>query len=228
MPTYSTSEATKTALIMAAGELFAEYGVEAVTTREIARKAGENTGIIHYHFGGKEGLVNAVMDFVNEPWCRDPLGAFLKEHRQDLKSPEGQKMVISHLIKIFFSIHFSTGRPSWCCTMAFRILQKDLDISLKTFDIAVRSFVNVFLEIYRTVTGDEDFERGYIWCSSIVAPSVLFLLIPMNLKRMHPDGGPRDEFIPKLEDFCIQNAISTLNRLKKTSKPNQSKRSNKS
>jgi len=206
---------------MAAGELFAEYGIEAVTTREIARKAGENTGIIHYHFGGKEGLVNAVMDFVNEPWCMDPLGSFLKEHRHHLGTPEGQEMVLSHLVKIFFSVHFSPVRPSWCCTMAFRILQKELDISLETFDTAVRSFVNVFLEVYRTVTGDDDFERGYIWCSSIVAPAVLFSLIPMNIKRMHPDGGPTDEFITKLEKFCIQNAISTLNRLKKTSTPQQ-------
>ncbi|MFO7557486.1 MAG: helix-turn-helix domain-containing protein, partial [Desulfobacterales bacterium] len=45
-----------TALIRAAAELFSEKGVEAVSLRKIAVRAGVNHGLIHRHFGSKEAL----------------------------------------------------------------------------------------------------------------------------------------------------------------------------
>jgi AcrR family transcriptional regulator len=47
---------------MAAERLFAERGVEAVSLREVAKAAtSRNTAVAHYHFGGKEGLVRAIV-----------------------------------------------------------------------------------------------------------------------------------------------------------------------
>lgn len=55
-------EATRIALIEAAESLFAEAGVEAVSTRQIGAAIGSlNTNVVAYHFGGKEGLVEAVL-----------------------------------------------------------------------------------------------------------------------------------------------------------------------
>lgn len=45
-----------TALIRASTELFSEKGVEAVSLRKIAARAGVNHGLIHRHFGSKEAL----------------------------------------------------------------------------------------------------------------------------------------------------------------------------
>jgi AcrR family transcriptional regulator len=45
-----------TALVRAAAELFSEKGVEAVSLRKIADRAGVNHGLIHRHFGSKEAL----------------------------------------------------------------------------------------------------------------------------------------------------------------------------
>lgn len=54
-------EATRTALIEAAERLFAEAGVEAVSTRQIGAAIGAlNTNVVAYHFGGKDGLIEAV------------------------------------------------------------------------------------------------------------------------------------------------------------------------
>lgn len=50
------------ALLKAAEELFAEKGVEAVSTREIAARAGVNSGLVHRHFGNKETLLRAVLE----------------------------------------------------------------------------------------------------------------------------------------------------------------------
>jgi AcrR family transcriptional regulator len=54
-------EATRAALIEAAEQLFAETGVEAVSTRQIGAAVGSlNTNVVAYHFGNKGGLIEAV------------------------------------------------------------------------------------------------------------------------------------------------------------------------
>ncbi len=54
-------DATRAALIEAAERLFAESGVEAVSTRQIGAAIGSlNTNVVAYHFGGKPALIEAV------------------------------------------------------------------------------------------------------------------------------------------------------------------------
>ena len=49
------------ALLHAAAELFAARGAAAVSVRDIAAHAGVNHGLVHRHFGSKEGLRRAVL-----------------------------------------------------------------------------------------------------------------------------------------------------------------------
>ena len=54
---------TRTRLIVAAEELFAANGIEAVSLREIVRASGaRNTAALQYHFGDRAGLVRAILD----------------------------------------------------------------------------------------------------------------------------------------------------------------------
>lgn len=55
---------TKQRLIQAGMLLFGLHGLEATTTRALAQEAGVNLAAIPYHFGGKEGLYNAVLDHI--------------------------------------------------------------------------------------------------------------------------------------------------------------------
>jgi len=50
------------ALVDAATELFSERGPGAVSVRDVANRAGVNHGLVHRHFGSKDGLVRAVLD----------------------------------------------------------------------------------------------------------------------------------------------------------------------
>lgn len=52
----------ETALILAAERLFAERGIEAVALRHVNQAANQkNMSAAHYHFGSREGLVQAVL-----------------------------------------------------------------------------------------------------------------------------------------------------------------------
>lgn len=61
------TNATKQALLDAAAALFAEKGFEAVSVREITGKAGANVASVKYHFGSREGLIDAVMSRFADP-----------------------------------------------------------------------------------------------------------------------------------------------------------------
>jgi AcrR family transcriptional regulator len=53
---------TRTLILRSAERLFAEHGIDGASLREINRAAGQsNTGAVQYYFGGREGLVLAVI-----------------------------------------------------------------------------------------------------------------------------------------------------------------------
>jgi hypothetical protein len=54
-------KATERSLLLAASKLFAEKGFENTRTLEIAKEAGANEALIGRYFGGKEGLLIAVI-----------------------------------------------------------------------------------------------------------------------------------------------------------------------
>ena len=59
--TSAAGESTRGALLRAAERLFAEYGIGPTSTRAILREAGQrNESALHYHFGGREGLIDAL------------------------------------------------------------------------------------------------------------------------------------------------------------------------
>lgn len=60
-PRHRPPEATRAALLQAAGEVFATTGFRAATVRAICRRAGANIAAVNYHFGNKEQLYLEVL-----------------------------------------------------------------------------------------------------------------------------------------------------------------------
>lgn len=52
---------TKQQIVDAAERLFAERGIAATSLRAVMAQAGVNPAAVHYHFGGREALVEAVV-----------------------------------------------------------------------------------------------------------------------------------------------------------------------
>jgi len=77
-------------LIETAERLFAERGLEAVSLREINRAAGQrNTAAIHYHFGSKLALVEAILSMRMRT---------LSERRRELMDALGPEPLLPDLI----------------------------------------------------------------------------------------------------------------------------------
>ncbi len=74
-PRKRDKEASKRALLRAGLEVFSKYGYDASTTKMVAAEAGLNEQLISRYFGGKAGLLLAV------------LAAFLDEEANDSNYP---------------------------------------------------------------------------------------------------------------------------------------------
>jgi AcrR family transcriptional regulator len=58
-------ESTREQILDAAGEVLREQGGAAATTRAVADRAGVRLSLVHYHFGGKGGLLAELLDREN-------------------------------------------------------------------------------------------------------------------------------------------------------------------
>src|SRR5947208_1285661 len=56
------AEVRRRALVEAATAVFAEKGYDCATTREVAERSGSSEGLIHRYFGGKHGLLLAILE----------------------------------------------------------------------------------------------------------------------------------------------------------------------
>lgn len=89
--TTKTAQGTRELLIVTAERLFAERGIGAVSLREVGVAAGQrNTSAARYHFGDKESLVVAVLDYrmrtVNERRLQVLAQMQAQGHTSDLRS----------------------------------------------------------------------------------------------------------------------------------------------
>lgn len=59
-------ESTRQRILAAAREVLLERGFAQTTTRAVAQQAGVGLSLVHYHFGGKQGLLVEVLAHENE------------------------------------------------------------------------------------------------------------------------------------------------------------------
>ena len=93
------------ALLGAAGRLFAEHGASGVSLRRVAEAAGVTPAMVHYYFGGKDGLSDALLDQV--------LARLLERVREVVAAGGALPDLIAVLVGTF-------GREPWIPVMIVR------------------------------------------------------------------------------------------------------------
>jgi AcrR family transcriptional regulator len=105
---YAPGRATRELLIRTAERLFAEWGINAVSLREIGQAAGQrNNAAIEYHFGSRDHLLAAVYAS-RATW----LNARRLQLLQDLRD-EGKFEDVGSLVRVALAPHVeSLGNPN--------------------------------------------------------------------------------------------------------------------
>ena len=97
------SDETRNRIIGAALEVFAAHGFDGASTRQIAALAGENQGLITYHFSTKENLWKAAVDSIFFEFRRE-----LEEREAILVDADTRTRI--RLMLIYF-VRYAAQRP---------------------------------------------------------------------------------------------------------------------
>lgn len=202
MATYETSVKTKEALINAAGELAAEKGFASVSTRAIALRAGENAGSIHYHFGSKEKLFEAVVRTVVQEWKANPVNELISQH--DTTEPEGQARAIRAIVHRSITLLFGRAAPRWHCRVIFQVMQNKSPLQ-EIFQSEIISpshaaITALFQRISPAISRQEAFLRILIMHTPIFfhADNMDYVLNSLNEERYSAD------YLQNMEDLIVR------------------------
>lgn len=174
---------TRDRLLEAAGEMFAAHGFEGVTGKEICERAGVNPAAVNYHFGGLEGLYEAVL-----VEARDR--AVGREDRMfalfDAPIPPEQKlrMLIGQAVRAILA----TGRSSWILRLVSREVTNPSDVGRRILTSIARPRVQRVRALVGEVIGlDPDHPSVALACISLAAPLQILLIADRDLIRtVHP------------------------------------------
>lgn len=163
--------AAKQRIFTAAASLFAQKGYAAVSVREIANKAEVNIAMINYYYGGKIGILKAI---VNE--CYEKYYSAIEVMADEGMSPE-ERVIIA--IRNIINFYRDNREPAM---VAFNTIPIDIpeiiDLKLKWVTARHKGAVDFFgklgLDLTDMVTGSvirgvlttligDHFQFRYIW-----------------------------------------------------------------
>lgn len=202
---------TRAHLLDVAGRVFAEHGYAGTASKEICRQAGANLAAVNYHFGGKDGLYEAVLIEAH----RQIVSLDELEALADAAAPARTRLksVLGHLIE-----HASHRNGSWGVRVIMRelLLPSPLAPALVKKAILPKAGVvmGLIAQIMRLPQHHPAVQKGFVLT---MAPCAALLIVPQGL---------RSRILPALEqdasgmlDDVIAHAIAGLQALAKRHKP---------
>lgn len=206
---YKVSEETKTKLIEASGELFSCRGTEAVSLREITDRAGTVPNSVCYHFGDKDGLVDAVRQYALRLWDDERIERYYKENESLLNTQDGRRQMVTDTIDLFYDIICAEGQPRW----VIRLLLRALHISQwqgKRHEVIAQRIIETFCRIYERITGNDDRMTAVCWAMAIIAPGSLLAASEYDFVHFKERTTVDYAFLRRLQTMVTRNALLSL------------------
>ena len=203
MTTYSAGDLTKKKIVDAAGELAGELGLAHVTTRAVAERSGENIGSIHYHFGGKDGLFEAVL--------REAIDCCLNKEYEDRinamsaeVSPEELSSVVRLIIQTEIRDLFRSNRPAWHSQVMYQVLQRDDHL----YDLMAKETVgpnlSALFRFFRLLDPSVTDEEAMIHVVAMLMPVFSHATYMKALHRILNVSAYSETYLQKLEDVLVR------------------------
>ncbi|HCG25128.1 MAG TPA: hypothetical protein DE060_03615 [Lentisphaeria bacterium] len=203
-------EKSKHAFIHAAGKLFAEHGIERVRLSEIATLAGVDACMINYYFGGRDGLVQAVIEDALSKWHRNDIQKYCEENSALLETRDGQCIFITGLVECVFSTLSNNGNEDPATSMLLQLLQHPHPLRQKIVERHIRPGMRFFSDIFRRISGNDDFETAFCWYLFLICPKYLCSACPGMIDLFHPQGAVSESFDRRLQHFTTKLLLSGL------------------
>jgi TetR/AcrR family transcriptional regulator, regulator of cefoperazone and chloramphenicol sensitivity len=144
VPQRIAADRTRTKLLDAAGDVFAEVGYYDATVRQICARAGANVAAVNYHFRDKLGLYTEVL--------RRAVGAVQNEAiRKALDDDAAPEEVLRHAIRAMFQKMCGADRPDLRFGLMAHELAHPTPALSRVIDEAIRPIYSRLREIIGTI-----------------------------------------------------------------------------
>lgn len=213
MSTYATSARTREALIMAGGKLFAEKGLDSVSTRAIAEQAGENIGSIHYHFKNKEGLLKAIIEFTASPWKDNPLAKCWEKYEAKLDDARYRAEFIREFINALFDRIYFSNMPTWCGGLFYQCMTHRDDTVRKFFEELHRPQRSLLLKTGKRLHPHFSESQAFVWSNNLMGQITHYAMLAPMINAMGPCPISREDFLKESRRQIIRRTLADLGLL---------------
>lgn len=202
-PRRGDGAATRAQLLEAAGQVIAEKGFDRATGKEIAERAGTNSGAINYYFGGMEGLHAEVL---------------IEAHRSlasyaEIAEVARRGVPASEKLRQFIALAVSAATQPRSRSWALRVLSREFfapssaGAVLKDRELLPKKqlILSIIAEVLRRPEDDPVVERC---CFNVIAPIMMMLVCERaNREAVFPwiggDARSCDAVVAHLHAFAM-------------------------
>ncbi|MBS0448427.1 MAG: CerR family C-terminal domain-containing protein [Proteobacteria bacterium] len=174
----SDGQETKRALLAAAGPLFAQKGYARATAKEICQQAGADLAAVNYHYGGKDGLYQAVLVEAHAQLVTI-------EELQAIAAQKGSaKARLENVLRLFMS-RMQAGGRGWGLQVLMHEIFAPSDQAPPAVRKAVLPKARIVMGLIAGVLGLPPGHPAVQRATALVVmPCVMLLVVPAQVRRI--------------------------------------------
>ena len=211
------SEQTRTRLIDAAGEMFAELGFHHTTVRQICERARANIAAVNYHFRDKTGLYTEV---VRQSMRAARLDAVRAAFDQNAPPEEILRAVIRTRLESLRSLDLGDWH--------FRIFAHELAKPTPAMNVVVNEAIRPLYSRMCTLLGiilrlPPEHEKTRLCAHSIIGQILFYAFARPVISRLAPEMKMSATQIDRLADHITEFSLAYLHQTNPKRRPTKSK-----
>lgn len=199
---------TRSKLLDAAGEVFAQSGFQAATVREICARAGVNIALVNYHFGDKLELYTEVL--------RYSVGASSDGIiRQAIASTAPPREAFRELIHAMLQRVCRADRPGWQFRLMVHEFAKPTPAMATVIDETMRPVYDRFRQLIGVMLNlSVDDDQVRLATHSVIAQVVHYVHARHVVSRVWPDLELTPERIAQIAQHIADFSLAGLNGIR--------------
>ncbi|MCF7989701.1 MAG: CerR family C-terminal domain-containing protein [Thiohalocapsa sp.] len=205
----ATANSTRERLLQAALQVFAEHGYEAATIREICGRAEANVAAVHYHFGDKRKLYQAIFGTLFET-LRERRTAFLPS---DAPAEERLRVYIRALFEEIFCCNGDPERQVQLSTIYLSEMAHPTEVLDRIVEEHLEPDARELYSIVAELLGGAAHESLIVDCAAGVVGQILYYYhAGPIISRLHPEQAPVSQRIDALVQQVWQFSLGGIDR----------------
>lgn len=197
------------ALIHAAGELFARYGLEGASVRAIAEKAGSNVAAVNYHFGSKENLYKETLLYIARYGETYPAVRYWKDEKL-LQTREGQIEAIRGIVAEKFRVIFAEDTPGWFWPLMLRSLLEPSPSLVEVVENVFKPEHEAITRIVRHIKPEMDEATAHLWGFLMFGAIAIYVFARAPILMLLEQQDYSKEFLNSVSDFVSNALLASL------------------